>query len=167
MRPLSKAPNPQLLPWHSNIGCPLPRVCVHCGVCALGWVKCIAQIQSMGHHTWPHVTSLLYLLQMMKGLGLCSIPFTWPFLSLLFRLQNGFCITNILAHVCWCSKMLLVCGKWLSDGIAQFVDCGHPVISPFIYYYFYFVFGFISLPFWDLILFHLIYCLLFITFSLI
>ncbi len=33
-------------------------VCVHCCVCALGWVKCRAQILSMGHHTWPHVTSL-------------------------------------------------------------------------------------------------------------
>ncbi len=29
-------------------------VCVHCFVCALGWVKCRAQIPSMGHHTWPH-----------------------------------------------------------------------------------------------------------------
>ncbi len=27
-------------------------------VCALGWVKCRAQIPSMGHHTWPHITSL-------------------------------------------------------------------------------------------------------------
>ncbi len=50
-------------------GCPLLRVCVygvcvcvcvcvHCCVCALGWVKSRAQIPSMGHHTWPHVTSL-------------------------------------------------------------------------------------------------------------
>ncbi len=36
--------------------------------------------------------------------------------------------------------MLLVCGKWLSDGTAQFVDCGHLVISPFIYNYFLFRF---------------------------
>ncbi len=27
-------------------------------MCALGWVKCRAQILSMGHHTWPHFTSL-------------------------------------------------------------------------------------------------------------
>ncbi len=34
--PLSKAPNPQLLPGrHSINGCPLLRVCVHCCVCAL------------------------------------------------------------------------------------------------------------------------------------
>ncbi len=26
--------------------------------CVLGWVKCRAQIPSMGHHTWPHITSL-------------------------------------------------------------------------------------------------------------
>ncbi len=49
-------------------GCPLLRVCVygvcvcvcvcvHCCVCALGWVKCRAQLPSMGHHTWPHVSS--------------------------------------------------------------------------------------------------------------
>ncbi len=30
--PLSNAPNPQLLPGHRSIGCPLLRVCVH-GVC--------------------------------------------------------------------------------------------------------------------------------------
>ncbi len=65
VRPLSKAPNTQLLPGHRSTGCPLLRVCVHGGcvfttVCvrALGWVKCRAQIPSMGHHTWPHVTSL-------------------------------------------------------------------------------------------------------------
>ncbi len=33
MRPLSKAPNPQLLPGRRSIGCPLLRVCVHCCVC--------------------------------------------------------------------------------------------------------------------------------------
>ncbi len=51
MRPLSKAPNPQLLPGRHW----LPTAP---GVCALGWVKCRAQIPSMGHHTWPHTTSL-------------------------------------------------------------------------------------------------------------
>ncbi len=29
-------------------------------MCALGWVKCRAQIPRMGHHTWPHVTSLTH-----------------------------------------------------------------------------------------------------------
>ncbi len=29
---------------------------VPCCVCALGWVKCRARIQSMGHHTWLYVT---------------------------------------------------------------------------------------------------------------
>ncbi len=65
VRPLSKAPNSQLLPGRRSInGCPLTgcvfTVCVcvwclfttHCCVCALGWVKCRAQIQSMGRHTW-------------------------------------------------------------------------------------------------------------------
>ncbi len=62
--PLSKAPNPQLLPRGLSIkGCPLLRVCVQ-GVCVcvcvcsllcvpFRWVKCRAQILSMGHHTWP------------------------------------------------------------------------------------------------------------------
>ncbi len=27
-------------------------------MCAFGWVKCRAQIPSMGHHIWPHITSL-------------------------------------------------------------------------------------------------------------
>ncbi len=62
--PLSKTPNPQLLPGRRSIGCPLLRacvhgvcVCIHFCVCAFGWVKCRAQIPSMGHHTWPHVLS--------------------------------------------------------------------------------------------------------------
>ncbi len=33
-------------------------VCVCVCVCSLGWVKCRAQIPSMGHYNWPHVTSL-------------------------------------------------------------------------------------------------------------
>ncbi len=61
--PLSKAPNPQLLPRRRSInGCPLLRVCVH-GVCVFtavcvqfGLDKCRAQIPNMGHHTWPYVT---------------------------------------------------------------------------------------------------------------
>ncbi len=65
--PLRKAPNPQLLPRRCSInGFPL-RVCVH-GVCVFTavcvhfeWVKCRAQILSMGHthHTWPYVTKSL------------------------------------------------------------------------------------------------------------
>ncbi len=53
--PLSRAPNPQLLPGRRSInGCHL-LVCVH-GVCVFtavcvhfGWVECRAQIPSMGH----------------------------------------------------------------------------------------------------------------------
>ncbi len=34
-------------------------VCVFTAVCVhVGWVKCRAPIPSMGHHTWPYVTSL-------------------------------------------------------------------------------------------------------------
>ncbi len=58
VKPLSKAPNPQLLSGRHSIGCPLLQVYVHYCVCTLGWVKCRAQIPSMGHHTWPHTTSL-------------------------------------------------------------------------------------------------------------
>ncbi len=64
--PLSKAQNPQL---HRNInGLPTaPGVCSWCvcvftAVCVhFGWVKCRAQIPSMGHHTWPYVSSLSLL----------------------------------------------------------------------------------------------------------
>ncbi len=34
-----------------------PGECSWC-VCALGWVKCRAQTLIMGHHIWPHTTSL-------------------------------------------------------------------------------------------------------------
>uniref|UniRef100_A0A671PL21 Trafficking kinesin-binding protein 1-like n=1 Tax=Sinocyclocheilus anshuiensis TaxID=1608454 RepID=A0A671PL21_9TELE len=65
--PLSKAPNPQLLPGCRSINsCPLLRVCVH-GVCVFtavcvhfGWVKCRALIPSMGHHAICHVTFTIY-----------------------------------------------------------------------------------------------------------
>ncbi len=56
--PLRKAPNPQLLPGRCSINgpqvsCVFTAVCVH-----FGWVKCRAQLLSMGHthHTWPYVT---------------------------------------------------------------------------------------------------------------
>ncbi len=40
-----------------HVVCVFTAVCVH-----FGWVKCRAQILSMGNHTWPHVTSLsLYI----------------------------------------------------------------------------------------------------------
>ncbi len=70
--PLSKAPNPQLLTGCRSIyGCPLLWLCVH-GVCVcvcvftavcvhFGWVKCRAQIPSMGYHTWPYVTFFFFL----------------------------------------------------------------------------------------------------------
>ncbi len=51
--PLSKAPNPQLLRVCVHGVCVFTAVCVH-----FGWVKCRAQIPSMGHHTWSYVTSL-------------------------------------------------------------------------------------------------------------
>ncbi len=87
--PLSKAPNPQLLPGRCSInGCPLLRVCVH-GVCVFtavcahfGWVKCRAQIPRMGHHTWLYVMSL----------SLSNKPTTkiidWSFLCQWANIQN-------------------------------------------------------------------------------
>ncbi len=39
-------------------GSPAPCMCSLLCVCTL-WVKCRAQIPSMGNHTWSHVTSLL------------------------------------------------------------------------------------------------------------
>ncbi len=58
--PLSKAPNPQLLPGRRSINGVCSRcVCVFTAVCVhFGWDKCRALIPSMGYHTWPHVTSL-------------------------------------------------------------------------------------------------------------
>ncbi len=47
----TELPTAHRVPQHKWL--PLLRVCVH-----FGWDKCRAQIPSMGHHTWPHVTSL-------------------------------------------------------------------------------------------------------------
>ncbi len=76
--PLSKTPNPQLLPGRRSInGCPLLRVCVH-GVCVFtavcvhfGWDKCRARIPSIGHshtvsHTWLYVTTSSLFLTIVK-----------------------------------------------------------------------------------------------------
>ncbi len=54
--PWARNQTPNCSPATAAIWLPTAPVCVH-SVCALGWVKCRAQIQSMGH-TWPHVTSL-------------------------------------------------------------------------------------------------------------
>ncbi len=44
--PLSKAPNPQLLPGHRSInGCPLLRVCVH-GVCVCS-LLCVCNLDGI------------------------------------------------------------------------------------------------------------------------
>ncbi len=79
----------QLLPGRCSInGCPLLRVCVQ-GVCVFtavcahfGWVKCRAQIPSMGHHTWLYVMSL----------SLSNKPTTkiidWSFLCQWANIQN-------------------------------------------------------------------------------
>ncbi len=57
-------------------------VCVCVCVCMLGWMKCRAQIPSMGHHTWPH---WLYILWTGAGFvcGVCTghqeyIRDRWP-----------------------------------------------------------------------------------------
>ncbi len=66
--PVSKAPNPNCSPGAAAVWLPTaPGVCSQCVcvcvfVCSLlcvhfGWVKCRAQIPSMGHHTWSYVTS--------------------------------------------------------------------------------------------------------------
>ncbi len=49
----------------------LLQVCVHCCECALGWVKCRGQIPSMGHHTWPHTTSLSFSLSILGRGSFC------------------------------------------------------------------------------------------------
>ncbi len=59
--PLSKALNPQLLPGHRSNMAAHCSVCVFTAVCVhFGWVKCRAQIPSMGNRTWSYVTSLTF-----------------------------------------------------------------------------------------------------------
>ncbi len=62
--PLSKAPNPQLLPgrWRVCSQCVCSLLTAVC-VCALGWVKCRGPISSMGHHTSHFFFKLLLILK--------------------------------------------------------------------------------------------------------
>ncbi len=55
-----RAPQHKWLPTAPGVcsWCVFTAVCVH-----LGWDKCRAQIPSIGHHSWPYVTSLSHLLQ--------------------------------------------------------------------------------------------------------
>ncbi len=80
VRPLNKAPNLQLLPGSHSNGCPLLRVCVHYCECALGWVKCGAQILSMGHQTWPHIIIYLFII------SLSYLLYRWLFTCLQWAL---------------------------------------------------------------------------------
>ncbi len=89
--------NPQLLPGRRSInGCPLPLVCVH-GVCVFtavcvhfGWVKCRAQIPSMGHHTWPYVMSLSFV----TYLSAFIVPSKTCKLPILYALMHPHTIRN-------------------------------------------------------------------------
>ncbi len=66
--PLSKARNPNCsrrrrsIKWQRVHGvCVFTAVCVH-----LEWVKCRAQIPSMGQHTWPYVTFTFHFTRLVK-----------------------------------------------------------------------------------------------------
>ncbi len=57
--PWARHRTPNCSPGAAAIWLPTaPYVCSLPCVCALGWVKCRAQIPSMDHHIWPHITSL-------------------------------------------------------------------------------------------------------------
>ncbi len=74
-------------------------VCVFTTVCVpFGWVKCRAQILSMCLHTWPHVTSLLYV---------CISMFVSVFVS--FTLPM--CLSFILYCCVLFSASWLIC-RW-------------------------------------------------------
>ncbi len=125
--------NTQLLPGRRNInGCPLLRVCVH-GVCVclcvcvcFGWVKCRAQIPSIGYHTWSYITSLCH-----KIFGL------WPFDQFEFLVLPKFLVH--LLCVCVCVYMYIYI--YISGGPLSALTCCVNVrllsaikkISPLIY----------------------------------
>ncbi len=105
--PLSKAPNPQLLPGHRSLnGCPLLRVCVH-GVCVhFGWVICRANIPSMGHHTWPYVTSLHFHVWLLVW-GVCA--------DMLVRFSPNVLLCIMAKHLHFgliCSKVIVLENVW-------------------------------------------------------
>ncbi len=129
--------NPQLLPRRRSIkGYPPLQVCVH-GVCVFtavcmhfGWVKCRARIQSMGHHTWPKVTSLsLIILKkgfLLGGGGGCSKKGYNP---------CAICLNNkpVRKHIC-CSTILKSTyiyrkNKWVSHYVHHRKVCECTYIS--------------------------------------
>ncbi len=65
LRPLSKAPNPQLLPGRCSIGCPLLRVCVHYRVCVhLDGLNVEHKFLVLSPYLWIMIevdTSIIYL----------------------------------------------------------------------------------------------------------
>ncbi len=86
----------------------------HCCVCALGWVKCRAQIPSMGHHTWPHITYFPFSF---------SLIFSWIFLyyHIWFWMQTR----SLEEKTLWCYRCSVwstgSCsprsGSWLQTGV--------------------------------------------------
>ncbi len=147
MRPLNKAPNPPTAPRVlQQYACPLLRVCVHgvcvhyC-VCALRWVKCKAQIPSMGHHTWPHITSLTTCIHFSSLLNFYFIffkrkddkkasewykPLHFKFKFVLLLVRHDQTIYHIQAkdpiihpfslyEVCPCFKVHLLIPQWLNE----------------------------------------------------
>ncbi len=73
-----RAPQHKWLPTAlgMSVVCVFTAVCVH-----FGWVNCRARITSMGHHTWPYVTSHLYTYTIMQSRVMSDWQF---FMSLLW-----------------------------------------------------------------------------------
>ncbi len=65
-------------------------------VCALRWVKCRAQIPSMGHHTWPHVMSFPSFLSLLIIIKYWLIDLD----THLWRSAHLGC-TNWVGHTSW------------------------------------------------------------------
>ncbi len=90
------------LEWLKHCSRCVFTVCVFTAVCVhFGWDKCRTQIPSMGHHTWPYVTSpiqpdfrkllelygIVWLLTIPMSLSLCVYFLFWPALTS-HRIQN-------------------------------------------------------------------------------
>ncbi len=106
-----KAPTPQLHPGRRSIdGCPLLWVCVH-GVCMfpavcvhLGWVKCRARIQSMGHHTWLYVTFTFTSLSLNDLERICKENKIPPEMCANLVVNYKKCLTSVTANKGFATK---------------------------------------------------------------
>ncbi len=90
VRPLGKAPNPQLLPGRRNVGCPLLQVCVH------WWVKCRAHISLL-----IILCIIVYVTNKAHLSLICVMIFSWHTLGPLVPIEHCLNANSLPEYCCW------------------------------------------------------------------